>query len=257
MKVILWVTVLAISMLCCSVSSKKNNAAKDEYSKIQFELMLPIIWERNKGSVNYIKDTVILYFNKHRLIYRLPYLADSIIGNSGDTALTEMFTQYNYYLFKDTLSNGYRTVNEYKTSMLGIAKWDSINASSKWYGISTLSSKFNYQLNYQLFKTDTAGGNIRITYVLKTRVTVFDVDTVHLTYSKKHLGDNMYSFALQADTIPGYKLTKSEGTFKPLQYEGLNIDQRYYRVAAIFSAKPTAKETYILDSLVKKLPPDF
>jgi hypothetical protein len=253
MKVILWVTVLAITMLCCSVSSKKNNAAQDEYSKIQFELMLPIIWERNKGSVNYIKDTVILYFNKHRLIYRLPYLADSIIGNSGDTALTEMFTQYNYYLFKDTLSNGYRTINEYKTSMLGIARWDSIFAEPRWYKTNGPYKEFSYTL----FKRDTVSDNIRMTYKIKTRETVFDVDTMHFTYSKKHPGDNMYTFAPLLDTIPDYKLSMLSGTFKPLQYEGLNIDQRYYRVAAIFSAKPTAKEIYILDSLVKKLPPDF
>jgi hypothetical protein len=251
MKVIVWGAVLAISMLCCSVSSKKSNGALEGYSKIQFELKLPYISE--KGIVTYIKDTVLLYFNKHRLIYRLPYMADSVIGHSGDTALKEMFTQYNYYLFKDTLSNGYRTVNEYKTNVLGIANWDSINASPRWYGISTQASKFNYLP----LKRDTAVGNIRITYVLKTRETVFDVDTMHLTYSKKHLGDDRYSFALQVDTIPGYKLTEINGTFKPLQYEGLNIDQRYYRVAASFSDMPTTKEMYILDSLVKKLPPGF
>jgi hypothetical protein len=255
MKVIVWITVLAICMLCCSVSNKKSNAAQDEYSKIQFELMLPIIWERNKGSVNYIKDTVILYFNKHRLIYRLPYMADKIVGNAGDTVLKEMFTQYNYYLFKDTLSNGYRTINEYKIKTLGIAKWDSINTSPRWYGI-TPQSKTSKAI-YVPYKRDTTGTNICNTLVLKTRETVFDVDTVLLTYAKKHVGDHVYSFMLDADTIPGYKLVEVSGTFKPLQYQDLNIDQRYYRVAAIFSDRPTPKEIYILDSLVKKLPPDF
>jgi hypothetical protein len=255
MKMIIWGTVLVISMLCCSVSSKKSNTVQEGYSKIQFELMLPIIWQENKGKVNYIKDTVILYFNKHRLIYRLPYMADSIAGNSGDTILKALFTQYNYYLFKDTLSNGYRTVNEYKTNVLGIARWDSINVNSKWYGV-TAQSKTSKAV-YMPYKRDTAGTTIYQTLVLKTREMEFDVDTVLLTYTKKHPGDHVYSFMLDADTIPGYKLTENKGIFKPLEYEGLNIDQRYYRIAAIFSDTPSKKEMYILDSLIKKLPPDF
>jgi hypothetical protein len=253
MKAILWVTALAISMLCCSVANKKSNAAQGKYSKIQFELMLPVIAET--GKVNYLRDTVILYLNKQLIIYRLPYLADKIVGNAGDTVLKELFTQYNYYMFKDTISKGYRTINEYKIKTLGIARWDSINASKQWFGI-TAQSKTSKAI-YVPYKRDTNGTNIHCTLVLKTRETVFDVDTVLLTYTNKHAGDHVYSFMLDADTIPGYKLTEINGTFKPLEYEGLNIDQRYYRVAAIFSAKPTAKETYILDSLVKKLPPDF
>jgi hypothetical protein len=255
MKIIIWGAVLAISMLCCCVSSKKSNTVQEGYSKIQFELMLPIIWQENKGKVNYIKDTVILYFNEHRLIYRLPYMADSIAGNSGDTILKAMFTQYNYYIFKDTLSKGYRTINEYKIKTLGIARWDSINTNSKWYGV-TAQSKTSKAV-YMPYKRDTAGTAIYQTLVLKTREMAFDVDTVLLTYTKKHPGDHVYSFMLDADTIPGYKLTENKGIFKPLEYEGLNIGQRYYRLAAVFSEKPTPKEMYILDSLVKKLPPDF
>jgi hypothetical protein len=253
MKVIVWVTALTIGMLSCSVYNKKNNAAQGEYSKIQFELMLPVIAET--GKVNYIKDTVILFFNKQLIIYRLPYMADKSVGNAGDTILKELFTQYNYYIFKDTLSDGYRTVNEYKINMLGIAKWDSINASPRWYGI-TPQSKTSKAI-YVPYKRDTTGANIHNTLVLKTREIVFDVDTVLLTYAKKHAGDYVYSFMLDADTIPGYKLVEVSGTFKPLQYQGLNIDQRYYRVAAVFSDRPSPKEMYILDSLQKKLPPDF
>ncbi len=251
MKVIVWVTVLAISMLCCSVYNKKSNAAQGGYSKIQFELMLPVIAET--GKVNYIRDTVILYFNKQFIIYRLPYLADKIVGNAGDTVLKELFTQYNYYIFRDTIHNGYRTINEYKIKTLGIAKWDSIFAEPRWYKMNGPYKDFSYTL----FKRDTVSDNIRMTYKIKTRETVFDVDTMHFTYSKKHQGDNMYTFAPQLDTIPGYKLSKLSGTFNPLQYQGLNIPERYYRVAAIFSDKPTTKETYIIDSLLKKLPTGF
>jgi hypothetical protein len=253
MKVIVWVTVLAISMLCCSVYNKKSNAAQGGYSKIQFELMLPVIAET--GKVNYIKDTVILYFNKQLIIYRLPYLADKIVGNAGDTVLKELFTRYNYYMFKDTFSNGYRTVNEYKTNVLGIAKWDSINASAQWFGI-TPQSKTSKAI-YVAYKRDTTGATIHYTLVLKTRETAFDVDTVLLTYAKKHAGDHIYSFMLDADTITGYKLVDVLGTFKPLDYQGINIPERYYRVAAIFSDTPTTKETYIIDSLLKKLPTGF
>jgi hypothetical protein len=253
MKVMVCVIALSISMLCCAVHNKKINTAQADYSKIQFELMLPAITET--GKVNYVKDTVILYFNKQLIIYRLPYLADRIVGNAGDTVLKELFTQYNYYIFRDTISNGYRTINEYKIKTLGIARWDSLTKEPRWYGINPQSK--TSKAVYVPYKRDTTYATIHQTLILKTRETVFDVDTVLLTYAKKHTGDHVYSFMLDADTIPGYKLVNLSGTFKPLQYEGLNIEQRYYSAAATFSDAPTRMEMYILDSLVKKLPPGF
>jgi hypothetical protein len=252
-KIILYTTVLAVSMLCCSVINKKSTVVQEGYAKIQFDIRLPYISE--KGIVTYIKDTVILYFNQRRLIYRLPYLADKSIDTVGDTITKYLHTQYNYYFFKDTLSNGYRTINEYKLNTLGIANWDSINKQSKWYGV-TERSKISKAV-YAPYKRDTAGAVIRQTLVLTTRETAFDVDTVLLIYGKKHTADHVYSFFTDADTIPGYKLVNLSGTFNPLQYQGLNIVQRYYGVGAIFSAAPTTQEQYILDSLVKKLPAGF
>ena len=245
MKIAIIFLGILITIYKCPQQNKQVEIS-DNFLKYQFVLRLPLIAE--EGKVDYLNDSVTLFFNKEFKVYRLPYIYDTIVSTHSDTSLKKAFIGHNYIIFKNNINIGYTTQFQFDSLTLKEIKRDSIFKQAKWYSeIEVFEKPF-----YKYLKRDTINNKIQICYLREKKVTEFDVDTMYFVYDKHIRDDQVYTFSKHLDTISGFKLSFVKGVFNPFIYKSIKIPEREYKIEAIFKGVALYEEKSILKSLTTK-----